>query len=342
MKKLLFFAVCTMCFAACTKEASNVNQSPEVKVVSPDIYSSGRQNEFDFISAPYRTSELSFRIGGPLQKLDVQSGQFFRKGTVIASVDNRDYKIAQQRSKAELAQKKAEFHRIENLYKKDNISASTYEKAKADCEKAEADYREASNKLQDTRLIAPFDGYVQQVFADNFDEVSPGQPVLTFIDLSQIKMAVSIPEKTAHILRTAPQDICRAVFSSNIKDTLSADQIFISQSTSATNISYTCTAILRNKNQEFMGGMSGRLIFDIPDDGSNTLAVPLEAVCHDPVKGAYLWGVNKNNQAYRIWVSTGSINAANQVEILHGLHAADKIICNNIHNLSDNKKVIIQ
>ena len=64
---------------------------------------------------------------------DVRSGQFFRKGQVIASIDDRDFKVRKEKAEAVYQQAEAEYMRIAALYEKENISASTYEKAKADC-----------------------------------------------------------------------------------------------------------------------------------------------------------------------------------------------------------------
>ena len=52
------------------------------------------------------------------------------------------------------------------LYEKDNLSASAYEKARADYTSAKTAFETATNELDDTRLIAPFDGYVGEVYIE--------------------------------------------------------------------------------------------------------------------------------------------------------------------------------
>lgn len=47
--------------------------------------------KYPFISEPCRTVELAFRVGGHIAQLDVQEGQFFRRGEVIAALDARDF-----------------------------------------------------------------------------------------------------------------------------------------------------------------------------------------------------------------------------------------------------------
>lgn len=109
---------------------------------------------------PFRTSELSFRVGGPISNFEVYAGNYYRKGEVIATIDDRDFLIRKEQTQAVYDQAKAEFERIGALYEKNNISASTYEKTKAEYTSAKTAFQTAANELNDTRLVAPFDGYV--------------------------------------------------------------------------------------------------------------------------------------------------------------------------------------
>ena len=72
---------------------------------------------------------------------------------------------------AQYNQAKAEYERIEVLYRKNNVSASTFEKAKAEYISAKTAYETAMNELNDTRLVAPFDGYVGEVYIEEFQDV---------------------------------------------------------------------------------------------------------------------------------------------------------------------------
>ena len=60
----------------------------------------------------------------------------------------------------------------------------TTKKAKADYEKAQADFTTAANELKDTKLYAPFDGYIQNVNIERYQEVKTSYPIVSFIDLS--------------------------------------------------------------------------------------------------------------------------------------------------------------
>lgn len=81
-------------------------------------YSGGNGKEYAFISRPYRTSELSFRVGGPIDRFDVYSGNYYSQGSIIAEIDPRDFRIRKERTKAIYEQMKTEFDRIQKLYER--------------------------------------------------------------------------------------------------------------------------------------------------------------------------------------------------------------------------------
>lgn len=143
-----------------------------------------------------------------MHAFDVQQGQFFRKGQLIAAIDERDFVIQKQRTEALYRQAEIDYARISSLYAKDNISGMNYEQAKANYERTKADYEAAVNAWEDSRLYAPFDGYVQQAHIERYQDVKPSVPVVTFIDLSRIKVEAYVPEDMALQMRQKDSVAC--------------------------------------------------------------------------------------------------------------------------------------
>lgn len=92
---------------------------------------------------------------------------------------------------------KTEFDRIQKLYEKNNISASQYEKTKADYTTAKTSFDMASNELEDSRLIAPFNGYVGEVYIEKFQDVKAAQPVLSLIDIDRLRIETYVTQEVA-------------------------------------------------------------------------------------------------------------------------------------------------
>ncbi|RHA31221.1 efflux RND transporter periplasmic adaptor subunit [Phocaeicola plebeius] len=197
-----------MCLCACSRTPQEQTSFPSVKVVHAEVMEAPSSRCYTFISQPYRLSELSFRVGGPVHAFDVQQGQFFRKGQLIAAIDERDFVIQKQRTEALYRQAEVDYTRISSLYAKDNISGMNYEQAKANYERTKADYEAAVNAWEDSRLYAPFDGYVQQAHIERYQDVKPSVPVVTFIDLSRIKVEAYVPEDMALQMRQKDSVAC--------------------------------------------------------------------------------------------------------------------------------------
>lgn len=197
-----------MCLCACSRTPQEQTSFPRVKVVHAEVMEAPSSRCYTFISQPYRLSELSFRVGGPVHAFDVQQGQFFRKGQLIAAIDERDFVIQKQRTEALYRQAEVDYTRISSLYAKDNISGMNYEQAKANYERTKADYEAAVNAWEDSRLYAPFDGYVQQAHIERYQDVKPSVPVVTFIDLSRIKVEAYVPEDMALQMRQKDSVAC--------------------------------------------------------------------------------------------------------------------------------------
>ena len=128
MKKLLLLTIILCSLSSCKETATKEKQPTTVRTAKAIETPKETTRSYTFISRPYRVTELSFRVGGPVKTFDVQNGQFFRKGELIASIDDRDYIIRQKRTATTLAQAESEYRRISALYERDNISAASFKR----------------------------------------------------------------------------------------------------------------------------------------------------------------------------------------------------------------------
>mgnify|MGYP002231314522 FL=1 len=47
------------------------------------------EREFSFIAKPFKETELSFRVGGPIDRFEVYAGNYYHRGDIIAEIDSR-------------------------------------------------------------------------------------------------------------------------------------------------------------------------------------------------------------------------------------------------------------
>lgn len=337
---ILLSGLALLLYACTNKDAKNTQEllidTTKVTTLPQDGY-----KEFPFISRPFRTSELSFRVGGPIDRFDVYAGNQYKQGSIIAEINPRDFHIRKERAEAVYRQSKTEFERIEALYQKGNISASTYEKAKADYISAKATFNTAVCELEDTRLTAPFSGYVGEVYIEKYQDVKATQPVISFIDIHQLRIEIYIPQEIAYT--TQSLDNIQIHFDAIPDKTYQAKIIEVSKGTTRNNLSYLLTAILPNEGGKLLAGMSGKAMLNIPQAESVAgLCISQAALCHRPSIGDYVWVVNPvTAQVSRRKVTVRKLLPNGLVQISDGLQIGETLATSSLRFLSDGMKVSI-
>ncbi len=156
----------------------------------------------------YQEVEISPEISGKVKAMHVCVGDQVKQGDLLVEIDDEARQIALTQKKALL--KKAEATRKKSLkdaqkggslFKQGVISDSESDDielgkqiADADLDLARADVRKAEKELRDTKIVAPFDGTVALEDIEIGKMVTPGQNLLTLVDISQVKIVVTVSE----------------------------------------------------------------------------------------------------------------------------------------------------
>ena len=106
--------------------------------------------------------QLAFRVAGPILRFNAEVGEFVKKGEVLAEIDPRDYRLQYEATKAEYTQVTEESDRVIELYHRKSVPVNDYDKAVAAKQRIASLYHANLIALNDTKLKAPFDGYVQK------------------------------------------------------------------------------------------------------------------------------------------------------------------------------------
>ena len=109
---MLLFSLAAL-LSSCATEGNDKKQDFIVKTTQAVPVLHQGEKEFSFIAQPFRTSELSFRVGGPIDRFDVYAGNRYKQGSIIAEIDPRDFRIRKERAEAIYHQAKTEFERIQ-------------------------------------------------------------------------------------------------------------------------------------------------------------------------------------------------------------------------------------
>jgi multidrug efflux pump subunit AcrA (membrane-fusion protein) len=87
------------------RETSPVPRS--VKVVVPETIEAVTTRQFNGVLQERDRSDLAFRVGGPLERIFVNEGDYVKSGETLALIDSRDYEINLRVAEAKYKQAKA-------------------------------------------------------------------------------------------------------------------------------------------------------------------------------------------------------------------------------------------
>lgn len=124
-------------------------------------------------------AKLAFRIPGVIQQIQAHPGVLIRRGTVLATLDARDYQTQLAATQAEYVTIKAQADRVAKLYAEQSVSANDYDKAMGGLRQITEKLTAHRNAVQDTRLVAPYDCYVEDPLRKVGETVAAGMPILS-------------------------------------------------------------------------------------------------------------------------------------------------------------------
>lgn len=153
-------------------------------------------------------ASLSFRVPGTLSSVLVNKGSHVEKGQVIARLDPHDYQVSLDEFEARMLEAKsahklakAELRRVKQATSEDAIASvnldraiSGYERSLSSVKVVEKNIQRAKDMLGYTELRAPFSGVIGEVNVEQFEQTSPGLPVVTLLREGNWEVDIDVPE----------------------------------------------------------------------------------------------------------------------------------------------------
>jgi len=202
-----------LALTACSKQAEKVAPPPVkvnvVKAIQKDvpIYE-------DFVAQVYGESdvEIRSRVEGWVTSVNFKEGSTVKKGDLLYTIDDIQYKTSVDREASNLASVKTEMVRAQNelnrvkpladlnaLSKQDlDNSTASYEAAVSKVKAAEASLQNAKIELGYTRVYAPFDGVVgisNVRVGDYASRVGETSTLTTISSISGVRVRFQISER---------------------------------------------------------------------------------------------------------------------------------------------------
>ncbi|MDA7821141.1 efflux RND transporter periplasmic adaptor subunit [Gammaproteobacteria bacterium] len=170
---------------------SNLEAIEVLEIKMLDEYSITR--EFPGKLIPSDQSRLAFEIPGKINSINVDIGDEVILGDELASLDDREALAQLNQSKAKFDLAEQVLARYIDLRADGHISTQDLDKAESDQIVAKSQYDFYRVKFEQTKLLAPFNGIIQNRFLDTGSVINAGVQVLEILGSSNVEARISIP-----------------------------------------------------------------------------------------------------------------------------------------------------
>jgi membrane fusion protein, multidrug efflux system len=340
---LLVAVTCALAATACGRSHSGaklpelVSGPRSVRTVLPV-----RDHASDRIKATGTTSPLSSTkvmplVPGLIISLPVKEGDLFKRGQVLATLDQRGFKLQLRQAEAAIAAAKVavdattrEKARFQQLLKDDATAKAQFDQVMDRFRGAEAQMNQAlvardmaRKALNDTVIRAPYDGVVVKKIASvgDFASSMPPTVLLSLMDVHALELKISLPEPEMQRVAVGAQVTATIASLSNRSVTASIARII--RSVDPMTRSFDVIAELPNPGYVLKPG----LFVDVEiatGRPRQRLLLPSSAVI-DEGAGVFSVFMVKDGSARRVEVRVAAADQE-RLEVLGGLGADQAVI----------------
>src|SRR3984957_7637236 len=253
---------------------------------------------------PYAQVDLAFQSGGYVGSIrqvkspsggmrNIDQGDWVQKGTVLAVVQQQDYKDKLEQANAQLARSQAEydkakltFDRTSALYASHSATKPDYDSATAQLASttasvsgAKASVSEANVALAYCELRAPFSGWVVKRSIDLGSLVGPATNGFTLADTESVKAVFGVPDTSISRVRLGQH---LAISTDALPQPFAGRVSAISPAADPKSRVFSVEVTIPNPHDRLKSGMIASLPFEGLQLPQSVLAIPLSAVIRNP------------------------------------------------------------
>ncbi|MEG0795839.1 MAG: efflux RND transporter periplasmic adaptor subunit [Odoribacter sp.] len=347
LRLIVISGMCAMIALSCGGKQGNSYQdiARPVRVVKVESLGATEKMYTGVMDAE-EYSKLAFKVSGPLIEMNVDAGQKVKKGMVIAAVDPLDYNLQFEANKAAYITAKSQLERNKKLLAMQAISKQDYEIAEANYVKAQSAYETSQNTLADTKLRAPFDGFVEVKYVENYQKVQPGESIIKLVNPDKLEVSFILPEINVRLTR---EKMSVAVEFDTYKGTWFEAKVkeFVDASPDGSGIpvrlAITDSRFTRDKYNVYPG-FSCKVVLRIDNTTGVGYAVPLSAIFKDlSTDETSVWLYQASTETVvRQRIETDQLLGTGNVEVISGLKNDDLIVVAGVNYITEGQKVKIK
>ena len=359
--RLVLLACCLALLSSCGNGNNGEAKAPEYAVITAQATTAHLTNSYPATIKGKQDVEIRPMVSGFITKLHVDEGSVVKKGQVLFTIDQVQYRAAVETAKATVATAEAALQTQElttqnnrELNKRGIVSdyqLSTSEnqlaQAKATLAQAKAALVNAERNLEYTEVTSPSDGIVGQVPYRVGSLVSPSMatPMTTIADNSEMFAYFSMTERQLlqmireggsykDILAKMPEIQLQLIDGSLYPDSGRVETI--SGVIDPTTGSVSIRALFPNAHNVLRSNSTGNVIF--PNVLPDVILVPQSATT-DIQDKKFVYVVQADNTVKNTEIQVYTLNDGQNYYVTGGLKAGDKIVIEGVQAIKDGQAI---
>jgi RND family efflux transporter MFP subunit len=338
-----------------------------VTVAAVEPYEGNEGVNYSASLVPYTQVSLSFKSGGYVVDIlqrkgadgrvrNIQQGDYVKKGTVLATVRQDDYRHSVEQYAGQVEQAKAgalksqqDFDRAKALFAANAMTQPDFDAAKAQNDSsqgslttAQALLSQAKQALADCELRAPTDGTILGRNIEIGALVAAGTVGFTFGDIHLLKAVFGVPDTELSSVKLGKK---QSIVTESYPQEFLGQVTAISPQADQKSRTFQVEVTLENPKELLKAGMVATLDLGQAKLKNAALVVPLSSIVSvsDGTRNFSVFVVTQDGAkdvAHRRGVQPGEAYG-NKVAILSGVKLGDRVIANGATLVVDGQAVRI-
>lgn len=326
--------------AACSDDSQTdkVVENPVV-VQLEQVKTATTEHEFTFPAKvmPKTTVDLSFRVSGRLQSINLPEGKTIKKGQIIAKLEPEPFERAVRMAEVKVKQAELELKRVKTIATKGIGSEKSVDNAQVNYELAEIELENAKANLEYSVLKSPFDALVAKRLIENKGFIKTGAAIARLQDLSRIHFQFDVSERLVNQYNRSQVVKATAFIDGSVNQKFDID--YVEYSTEPDPVSQTYEVVYAMDAPEgvtITPGLRATVTLVGSDDTlPKVLGVPVSALVTGADKTMFVWRYNPETQRINKQAITVGPMVNGWVAVLSGLEAGQQVVSAGVSQMKE-------
>ncbi|MBW2450483.1 MAG: efflux RND transporter periplasmic adaptor subunit [Deltaproteobacteria bacterium] len=238
---------------------------------------------------PISESTVASEISGLVENFPIREGDYVKKGNLLANLKETELKLrlkgvvaAKKRIEANLENAEKELKRLSKLKETNSIAEKQYDTAfytyralSQELLQNESEIELLNYEMKQQKVLAPFSGFVAKEHTQIGEWINKGGPVVTLLDLDNIRITVDVPERYSVLL--VPESNLNVSIKSVSNHPFSGKIYSVLPQGDPNSRTFPVRIHLANPDHKIKSGMEAMVTFNLSTE-IKALLVPKDAV----------------------------------------------------------------